>query len=239
MGRSASTVCLLLPTRAAWSWMICRRRRSTPPVRKFFGVFPVASDRNQPIMKRCSNADVPLLLLSVDLWSISTLIPGIPVLAIMVRYNLLNSGTVGPKAVQCILICLPACLPACMHHPAPRALYTACHSAGARVSSDCMLCASAPPHHAPPGVVPWSGGTVARHDVLLPRVAAGLLLQLVRAADDRHGQLGRAAGGVPRGAEALPTHHRRNQRHRAAAGGDRQSSVHNGTPPSAPCLCDT
>jgi hypothetical protein len=30
-------------------------------------------------------------------WNISTLIPGIPVLAIMVRYNLLNSGVVGPK----------------------------------------------------------------------------------------------------------------------------------------------
>ena len=30
-------------------------------------------------------------------WNISTLIPGIPVLAIMVRYNLQNSGVVGPK----------------------------------------------------------------------------------------------------------------------------------------------
>ena len=30
-------------------------------------------------------------------WNISTLIPGIPVLAIMVRYNLMNSGVVGPK----------------------------------------------------------------------------------------------------------------------------------------------
>lgn len=31
-------------------------------------------------------------------WNISTLIPGIPVLAIMVRYNLMNSGVVGPKS---------------------------------------------------------------------------------------------------------------------------------------------
>eukprot|EP01047_Picozoa_sp_COSAG01_P006238 COSAG01_NODE_225_length_21277_cov_71.340023_21_plen_192_part_00 len=89
-------------------------------------------------MKRCSNADVPLLL-SVDLWSISTLIPGIPVLAIMVRYNLLNSGTVGPKAVQCILICLPACT---TPPPAPS---TPLATVRGRESAQTVCCVPVPP----------------------------------------------------------------------------------------------
>jgi amino acid permease len=42
--------------------------------------------------------DMPLITVySAYFWNISTLIPGIPVLAIMVRYNLLNSKACGPK----------------------------------------------------------------------------------------------------------------------------------------------
>ena len=50
------------------------------------------------ILNRLVEPDMPAVTIySAYFWNISTLIPGIPVLAIMVRYNLLNSGVAGPK----------------------------------------------------------------------------------------------------------------------------------------------
>jgi hypothetical protein len=50
------------------------------------------------ILNRLGEQDMPVVTkLSSYLWNIFTLIPGIPVLAIMVRYNLLNGTGAGPK----------------------------------------------------------------------------------------------------------------------------------------------
>jgi hypothetical protein len=52
----------------------------------------------EDILNRLVESDMPVVTVySAYLWNISTLIPGIPVLAIMVRYNLVNSGAAGPK----------------------------------------------------------------------------------------------------------------------------------------------
>lgn len=60
------------------------------------------------ILNRLVEEDMPeFTKLSGYLWNITTLIPGIPVLAIMVRYNLLNSGVVGPRAASFLGVVLP------------------------------------------------------------------------------------------------------------------------------------
>ena len=152
--------------------------------------------------------------------SISTLIPGIPVLAIMVRYNLLNAGDVGPRMASFLGVVAPC---ERQRNEAASAM------AGSSVqSSSCTVrgrAFGAFSDYSCTGqvacVVSHTRNVAATHatmppcpvcrvgdDVLLPRLDAGEPMQLVGAAHHRCRQPRRAAGHLPLCTPAIPRRHR-------------------------------